>query len=93
MTASDAQIEIAILASIERQANRTAAALQRVVETLAEETLALSKVGLQQAEPRSILGFLVATAPKVYAMAGRATKILNAKGSVSGIHVEQEGAR
>ncbi len=30
MTASDAQIEIAILASIERQANRTAAALERV---------------------------------------------------------------
>jgi len=30
MTASDAQIEIAILASIERQANRTAAALARV---------------------------------------------------------------
>lgn len=34
MTASDAQIEIAILASIERQANRTAAALQRVVDLL-----------------------------------------------------------
>ena len=36
MTASDAQIEIAILASIERQANRTAAALQRVVDLLGE---------------------------------------------------------
>ena len=36
MTASDAQIEIAILASIERQANRTAAALQRVLELLGE---------------------------------------------------------
>ena len=34
MTASDAQIEIAILASIERQANRTAAALQRVLDLL-----------------------------------------------------------
>ena len=30
MTYADAQIEIAILASIERQANRTAAALARV---------------------------------------------------------------
>lgn len=30
MTASDAQIEIAILASIERQANRTAAARLRL---------------------------------------------------------------
>ena len=36
MTASDAQIEIAILASIERQANRTAAALERVVDLLGE---------------------------------------------------------
>ena len=36
MTASDAQIEIAILASIERQANRTAAALQRVLDLLGE---------------------------------------------------------
>lgn len=36
MTASDAQIEIAILASIERQANRTAAALQRVIDLLGE---------------------------------------------------------
>ena len=36
MTYADAQIEIAILASIERQANRTAAALQRVVDLLGE---------------------------------------------------------
>ena len=36
MTASDAQIEIAILASIERQANRTAAALQRVLDLMRE---------------------------------------------------------
>ena len=36
MTASDAQIEIAILASIERQANRTAAALQRVLDFIRE---------------------------------------------------------
>ena len=36
MTASDAQIEIAILASIERPAKRTAAALQRVVDLLGE---------------------------------------------------------
>lgn len=57
-----------------------AAAILRAAETLAEETLALSKVGLQQAEPRSVHGFLVATAPKVEAMAYRATKILNAKG-------------
>ena len=56
-----------------------AAAILRAAETLAEETLALSKVGLQQAEPRSVHGFLVATAPKVEAMAYRATKILNAK--------------
>jgi hypothetical protein len=58
-----------------------AAAILRAAETLAEETLALSKVGLQQAEPRSVHGFLVATAPKVEAMAYRATKILNAKGN------------
>jgi len=31
MTHTDAQIEIALLASIERQANRTAAALERVL--------------------------------------------------------------
>ena len=36
MTYADAQIEIAILASIERQANRTAAALQRALELLGE---------------------------------------------------------
>lgn len=35
MTASDAQIEIAILASIERQAKRTAAALDEIAGTLA----------------------------------------------------------
>ena len=34
MTASDAQIEIAILASVERQANRTAAALERVFDLM-----------------------------------------------------------
>ena len=61
-----------------------AAAILRAAETLAEETLALSKVGLQQAEPRSVHGFLVATAPKVEAMAYRATKILNAKGASDG---------
>ena len=32
MNYSDAQIEIAILASVERQANRTAAALERVFD-------------------------------------------------------------
>lgn len=57
-----------------------AAAKLREAEALAEETLALSKVGLQQAEPRSVHGFIVATAPKVEAMAYRAAKILNAKG-------------
>ena len=57
-----------------------AAAKLREAEALAEETLALSKVGLQQAEPRSVHGFIVATAPKVEAMAYRATKILNANG-------------
>lgn len=61
-----------------------AAAILRAAETLAEETLALSKVGLQQAEPRYVHGFLVATAPKVEAMAYRATKILNAKGASDG---------
>lgn len=61
-----------------------AAAILRAAETLAEETLALSKVGLQQAEPRSVHGFLVATAPKVEAMAYRATKILNVKGASDG---------
>ena len=61
-----------------------AAASLRAAETLAEETLALSKVGLQQAEPRSVLGFLMATAPKVEAMAGRAAKILNTKGASDG---------
>lgn len=61
-----------------------AASILRAAETLAEETLALSKVGLQQAEPRSVHGFLVATAPKVEAMAWRAAKILNAKGAADG---------
>ena len=36
MDHADAQIEIALLRSIERQANRTAAALQRVVDLLGE---------------------------------------------------------
>lgn len=61
-----------------------AAAILRAAETLAEETVAISKIGLQQAEPRSVHGFLVATAPKVEAMAYRATKILNAKGASDG---------
>jgi len=34
MDHADAQIEIAILASIERQANRTAAALERVLKLM-----------------------------------------------------------
>lgn len=34
MNYSDAQIEIAILASVERQANRTAAALERVFDLM-----------------------------------------------------------
>ena len=61
-----------------------AAAILRAAETLAEETVAISKIGLQQAEPRSVHGFLVATAPKVEAMAYRATKILNVKGASDG---------
>lgn len=47
MTASDAQIEIAILASIERQANRTAAALQRVLDLMGEVE---EKKGLNHAD-------------------------------------------
>ena len=49
MTASDAQIEIAILASIERQANRTAAALQRVLDLLGavEEKKGLNHVNAE----------------------------------------------
>ena len=46
MTYADAQIEIAILASIERQANRTAAALQRALELLGEVE---TKKGLKHA--------------------------------------------
>ncbi|MBR6734218.1 MAG: hypothetical protein IKL96_07445 [Kiritimatiellae bacterium] len=36
MTYEDAQIEIALLESIERQAERTAAALQRVLDLMRE---------------------------------------------------------
>ena len=36
MDHADAQIEIALLAGIERQANRTAAALREVLETVRE---------------------------------------------------------
>ena len=42
-----------------------------------------ARLKAQQAEPRSVLGFLVATAPKVEAMAGRASKILNTKDAAS----------
>ena len=44
MDYADAQIEIAILASVERQANQTAAALERVRDLLRE----VADIGKQQ---------------------------------------------
>lgn len=44
MTAVDAQIEIALLVSVERQAKRTAAALERVLRLMRESARMLREV-------------------------------------------------
>lgn len=57
----------------------SAAASLREAEALAEEVYGLAKPGLQKAEPLAISQFVVATAPRVEAMAARAAKIRNVK--------------
>jgi hypothetical protein len=55
MTASDAQIEIALLASIERQAARTAAALERV-DRLLRRVREAKREGRAAARPKRKAG-------------------------------------
>ena len=57
-----------------------AARLLRQAEGLAFEILGMSKKGIQQAEPRSLLAFLGAVAGRCEAMVPRASAILNEQG-------------
>lgn len=61
----------------------SAAASLREAEALAEEVYTLAKLGLQRSEPLAISQFIVATAPRVEAMAARAAKIRNVKQEIN----------
>ena len=63
-------------ACLARVLEEAAAALRRA-QGCADEILAMSKKGIQQAEPRAIAQFLVPTAQRVEGMAARAARILN----------------
>ena len=63
-------------ACLARELEEAAEALRRAQE-YADEILAMSKKGIQQAEPRAIAQFLVPTAQRVEGMAARAARILN----------------
>ena len=63
-------------ACLARELEEAAEALRRA-QACADEILAMSKKGIQQAEPRAIAQFLVPTAQRVEGMAARAARILN----------------